>query len=136
VFDFKEKTITSEEYEWNIHGLDQVSEVYQEIADNITSKYEYITKMTLGSFCDYNDVKTDPFRKSIISYIEFLHGYEHLDFDYKQMGNLLPQDFRLAIKTMACLPQDLNFHLINKIPIEFKTYEVCHASLLIMEAKF
>ena len=48
------------------------------------------------------------------------------------MGNLLPQDFRLAIKTMACLPQDLNFHLINKIPIEFKTYEVCHASLLIM----
>jgi len=48
------------------------------------------------------------------------------------MNKLLHKDTKLAIKTIGTTPQNLSFALINKFPVEFKTYEICHIALLIM----
>ncbi len=48
------------------------------------------------------------------------------------MNKLLHKDTKLAIKTIGTTPQNLSFALINKFPVEFKTYEIGHIALLIM----
>jgi len=130
------KTIDIEVYEWKTIGYPFLLEGFPEITSKIDAKLEYINKMTLGNFGNEKNVKTDPFRRAIVYYLENIHGYSHPDFDYKQMNVLLHKDLKLALKTIGTTPQNFNFGLLNKIPIDFKPYEVCHIILLIMEAKF
>lgn len=132
----KQKKIDSDIYEWKTNGYTVVDEHFPEIAKYIDLKYDYIQNLTLSSFGEVKDVKTDPFRKSIFYYIELIHGYEHVDFEYKRINTLLRKELKLAVKTMGSTPQNLTFSMLNKFPIEFKTYEICHIALLVMEAKF
>jgi len=51
------------------------------------------------------------------------------------MNVLLHKDLKLALKTIGSTPQNFNFGILNKIPIDFKPYEICHIILLIMGNK-
>jgi len=132
----RRKKIDSNSYEWKTNGYLLLEESFPAVAKCIDLKYDYINSLTLDCFGAVKDVKTDPFRKSIFYYIELIFGYEHHDFDYKKMNKLLHKDTKLAVKTMGTTPQNLSMSLMNQFPVEFKTYEICHIALLIMEAKF
>lgn len=135
-YNYKNKGMNSDDYTWKIQGFAQLSEYSSQLAKDMNEKYEYITKMTLESFGEEKEIQTEPFRQSIMYYLELIHGYEHPEFEYKQINTLLPKEFKAAIKTMCCLPQNLHFGVLNKIPIDFKVYELIHIGLLVMETKF
>lgn len=128
--------ITSDDYSWKIQGYAHISEYSEQLAQDINEKYDYIFKMTLGSFGEEKGIQTEPFRQSVIYYLELIHGYEHLEFDYKQINMLLPKEFKAAIKTMCSLPQNMNIEIFQQIPIAFKDFEMIHIGLLVMESKF
>jgi len=132
----KSPGITSDDYSWKIQGYAHIAEYSEQLAQDINEKYDYITKMTLESFGNEKGIRTEPFRKSVIYYLELIHGYEHLDFEYKQINILLPKELKAAIKIMCSLPQNMNYDLLQQIPIEFKEFELIHIGLLVMESKF
>jgi len=132
----KQKRADNNIYEWKIHGYSTLEEYFPEIAKDIDLRYDYIVNLTLECFGEIKGVKTQPFRKAIQYYIELIHGYEYVDFDYKKINTLLHKDMKLAVKTIASTPQNINFGIINKFPEELETYEICHIALLAMEAKF
>jgi len=123
-------------YEWKMHGYPVLDEDFPEIAKFIDSKYDLIHTLTLSSFAEKEGVQTQPFRKALDYYIQNIHGYEYMDFDYQMINKLIHKDLKLAIKTIGSTPQNLNHGIINRFPAGFKTYEFCHVALIVMEAKF
>jgi len=94
----KQKKLDSNIYEWKIHGYSVLDEHFPEIAKCIDAKYDYIHSLTLSryfellterrktfSFGEKEGVQTQPFRKALDYYIQCIHGYEHMDFDYKMV---------------------------------------------------
>jgi len=125
----------TEDYTWKIQGSAFMSEISPELADYISELNEYIMRMTLGKFGEAN-VDTEPLRQSVIYYIERIYGYEHPDFEYKQVNVLLKKEFKTAIRAAAVMPYTVTYQIMNKVPVEFPSHERVHLALLIMAAKF
>jgi sestrin len=135
-FEYKDQCTYSSDYTWRFHGLSLLSNHFPELANQINEKYLYLTNMTTKSFGEALGVNTKPYRIAIYHYTEYIHGYFHSEYEYKEVNNLLHKDLKAYIKAVACMPQSITTTTLSKVPVELKPFEICHIALLVMQAKF